>query len=378
MMLAIGTLIGSLRFLNQISVLVTTPISRGLLLLQVPIAISVVTAIDPAVSYQSYVPYVRMMVMILIILVCIQTEAALRTLLIVIASSVGFLGLKFGGYALVHGGVRYAFGYANGLMSDNNDLALACAMTVPLCWYMRLAVTRRLLRAFLLACVFGLSTTVVMTHSRGGALSLATVLIAMALRSKRKLFTFVLLVASCAPAVYLVKDSYFDRMATLQDVNAEASARSRIDLALAAYDCWREHPLFGVGYGMRNAARILSQRLGNNEELVVHNTYLQMLVDSGIIALALYVILHFGTIAWLGRSAARMRQIKPELAFYPVVIQSALLAFAVGSTFLSRVQFDMAYMIVISAASWWQVERNIIADSETAEIPADTIGAATI
>jgi O-antigen ligase len=89
---------------------------------------------------------------------------------------------------------------------------------------------------------------------------------------------------------------------------------------------------------------------------VVHNTYLQMLTDSGVFAFAIYVVLLWGTTWWLGRSAKRMREFDPKLAAVPLALRASLVAFAIGSTFLSRVQFDLTYFVLMAAAAWMPIE----------------------
>jgi O-antigen ligase len=60
--------------------------------------------------------------------------------------------------------------------------------------------------------------------------------------------------------------------------------------------------------------------------LNIYNTYLQVLVDSGLFAALLYVMLLFGAIFWPWRSALRARQYYPDLAPIPLWVQTALAA----------------------------------------------------
>jgi hypothetical protein len=48
---------------------------------------------------------------------------------------------------------------------------------------------------------------------------------------------------------------------------------------------------------------------------------------------------------------------------YPLIGESAIVAFAVGSTFLSRTDYDVFYYLVMMAAAWWQIERTELAAS---------------
>jgi probable O-glycosylation ligase (exosortase A-associated) len=370
--LSIPVLLGSLRHAGAMTTLVQNPISAGVLALQVPMFASALFAVDQSPALDSYSVYARILAMALILLPLSQTVEHLRQLLLVMALSVGFLGLKFGAYALLHGGVRYDLGHG-GLMSDNNDLALALAMTVPLCWYARSLTNSIALRLLLLCMVFASSVTVVMTHSRGGALSLLTAFAAIALRARRRLALLLVFALCVGPAVYLVRDSYLDRLATLKDPTQEVSANSRLELAQAAIDCWKDYPVFGVGFGGASFMRLGERYLPGQTGLMVHNTYLQILVDSGAPALAVYVILLFGTIVWLGRSAARVRGLAPLTVPYPYALQASLAVFAVGSTFLSRVTFDMTYMLLMASACWYSVEKSVLEESAELADPAGEV-----
>ena len=352
--IAISTLVGILRHFGTALILFRQPIALGLLGLQVPIFLSAMSAVNPALSYDPYLLFVRMTLMVLLTPILIQTVQHLRQLLIVMAVSLGFLGGKFGLWGLIHGGVRYDSGYG-GMLSDNNCLALGLAMAVPLCWYCRQMVQTSWVRLCYLLMVFFTTAAVVMTHSRGGALSLAVVFLCILFHSKRKVGLILLIAILIVPSIYLVRETYIARLKTLEDVDSDSSARSRMNHQLAAFKMWKDYPLLGVGFGSTNYVSLVEPYLGYPDIHVVHNNYLQMLVDSGIFSFVIYVGLLFGTIAWLESSARKTRRQTPGAEVYPYAIQAPLIAFAVGSLFLSRVSFDLVYMFLMCAASWWVV-----------------------
>lgn len=343
--------------------LFSNPISRWLLLLQIPILASVVFAVDPSLSYEPYWMYLRVIGLPLLIVMVVRTLDDLRWSLLVLGMSVGALGLKFGVWGFLAGGAKFANGY-EGLLADNNNLALAFAMTVALCWYLRDIVTSRPLKLTLLAMIFTTTAALIMTHSRGGAVSLGAAFLLILRRSRHKVGIAIVMAMLAAPALFLVRDSYFDRISTIENYQQDNSAVGRIENSKAAIAMWADYPLFGVGFGMDNFVKLSSRYLGRENNLVVHNTYMQMLADSGIFAFLIWVGLLFGTIFWLGRSAKQWRDRDPELAAYPMAIQGALVTFAVGSLFLSRVQFDLYYMLLMCAAAWYGIEQELVAQPE--------------
>src|ERR1035437_9829767 len=315
--LAVTTLIGSLAHIGEFGTIFSNPIARWLLVLQVPVGISVLAAQVPALSTDRYEMYVRMVLMALLILVHVKTERDLRRLMLIIACSLGFVGAKFGVYGLLQGGIRYGGGYEGTMMSDNNTLALALTMVVPLCWYARSLVAERWAKWVFLGLVDANIATVVMTHSRGAALALGATFLVMVWWAKRKVGILIVLVLLCAPSLYLMRASYFDRLATIENPEEDASASSRLEYQKSAVAMWRDYPWFGVGFGEANYVRLAPAYLGHEDIHVVHNTYLQMLVDSGVFAFIVYVSLLFGTLIWLGRSAHRAAQETPGLEAYP-------------------------------------------------------------
>jgi len=223
---------------------------------------------------------------------------------------------------------------------------------------------------------------VVFTHSRGAALALAGSLLVIAYYSKRRILILIGLAILTVPAVYLVRASYVERMETLQDPASETSARERIENTKIAFRMALEHPLVGVGFGTMNEVKMwrrytsmpLPRTNGTYihgtyiDGMVIHDTYLQMLTDSGVPAAILYVVVLWGTIFWLHRSAKRMLLRESRFAAYPMAILTSLVAFAIGSVFLSRVAFDAEYILLMCAAAWWNLEPGCLEEAEEEQV----------
>jgi O-antigen ligase len=195
-------------------------------------------------------------------------------------------------------------------------------------------------------------------------------------RSKNKIMVLVLLLLLVAPALYLVRDSYISRLETITS-HEDSSSQGRLMYWKAAVRMWRDHPMFGVGFGTANFETLLSSYLGKNDTHVAHNTYLQVLADSGIFAAILFTGLLLGTILWLNVAARRCRRERPELADYPYALQASLAAYAVGSIFLSRVTFDFYYMLLMMVASWSVIQKAMLGPASqhpTVVIDAQRIG----
>jgi putative inorganic carbon (HCO3(-)) transporter len=229
--LAASVLLGSLRHFADFPVILRNPISRTLVLLQIPIVISVLLALVPALCYERFFAYERAILMVLLIPVLIRTVEQVRILFLVIALSLGVIGLKIGLGVLLHGGYHITEGYA---FMENNQLAATFAIVIPFLWYARQTVESKAMRLALLAMLFGSMTTVILTTSRGGSLAMLTALILMISRSRKKVRNFALLALCMAPALFLFGSEFLARMETLKDATKDMSAYSRLVMYRAA------------------------------------------------------------------------------------------------------------------------------------------------
>src|SRR6185437_15898445 len=291
--LSIATLVGSLRYYYRYPIVLRESLSRALILYQLPVIASVYMAINPALTYAPFWEFERIVCMALLIPILIESVDHLRTLFMVIAFSLGAIGFKYGLFGWRMGGVSISEGYA-GL--DNNSLALALVIALPFCWYMRSQVESRWLKLAMLAIIFASVAAVIMTRSRSGSLAMATTFLLMTIRSRRRIGVAILIVLLVAPSIYLVREKYLARLSTLQDPTADSSANSRLILAKVYWEMWKDYPAFGVGFGNENGIKLLPNYLSNPkyDQLKIHNTYLQVLVDSGIFAFLIFAYLLFG------------------------------------------------------------------------------------
>lgn len=350
--LAAATLLGCIGQVDKISIWFRSWMCWLLLLLLALFGFSTFMAVVPDLTTSNYSLFARVCLMALLIPMLIQTREHLRQFTLVVAFSIGMLGLKWGLTGFRDGGARYGSSDLGGFLGDNNCAALAFAMIIPLCWYARTLVQKNWQKLAYGVMAAGSIAGIVWTHSRGAALSVALVMLILAARSKNKILVILLLIMFTAPAVYLVRDSYFKRMGTLENPEEDSSAASRLAYWGAAVRMWKDHPVFGVGFGESNFMLLLPTYLGHEDRHVAHNTYVQVLVDSGLPALIAYVILMVSVVIWLGRSAKKAALVDPALRAYPWALQAALLAFMLGSTFLSRVTFDLYYILIMMAAAW--------------------------
>ncbi len=368
--LALCTLLGSTIHLpHGLPVFVRNPFVVLLLILNLLYVISAALAVNSSLAWDPLNQHLRATVMVLLIPVLITTRKDLKWLLLAIGGGLGLLGAKFGLWGLWHGGARFNQG-VGGMMADNNMLALGFAMSLPLMWFAMPLVEQLWAKAMLL-CLFGLTlAALVMTFSRGGALAAGAALLVILARSRYKLAAVVLLVLLMLPVAALMGEAYWDRLASITDPHSDHSTFSRLVMWRAGLRLFADYPIFGVGFGRQNQQVLIGKYLPPGAErvpemMVMHNTWIQLLTDSGIFAFTVYVALLASVWLWLWRIPRRVRDSDPLIPPIADGLRASLAAFVVGSTFVSRVDFDLYYMLVGAAIALYETLR-------TAPLPVRT------
>jgi O-antigen ligase len=217
-----------------------------------------------------------------------------------------------------------------------------------------------------------------MTYSRAGAVALAAAFLLIAWRSRHRVVILVALTLVTVPLALMLGQTYIDRLATLKAPTEEASALSRLVLAKAGLKLWADHPWLGVGFGRQNQQLLLPRYMPEWWEgfqgFVIHNTWIQLLTDSGIFAFLLYVLLYLSCLWWLGRVFRRSRKDQSPWAPYAAGLHTSLAAFGVGATFGSRVDFDLYYILIATVAALYEIRRTwspaeeVALETETAPV----------
>jgi probable O-glycosylation ligase (exosortase A-associated) len=329
------------------------------------VALTALSAVSISMSFTGfdqwvtnyYIEYVKVIFIALITTTLLDTRNKLRWFCWTIALSLGFYGIKTGIFGVLTGGQARVMQGPGGMLEDNNDFALALVMSIPLMFYLGFSEGSARVRSFTYAGVALTMFTVVLTHSRGGFLSMAGVVGMMVWRSKRRMQGVAVAALVGLVGLAVVPQSFRDRLSTLEDPTKEASAASRIEAWGIALQVIAQRPWFGVG--MRNfelayAQMDISKQIGAEKgprTIVVHNSYLQVWAEQGSIAFALYLLLLLSTFWMLGsvRREARRVGARPWILDYARMFEASLFGFVIGSTFLNRATFDLMYHVIVAA-----------------------------
>ncbi|MEC4888810.1 MAG: O-antigen ligase family protein [Nitrospira sp.] len=215
------------------------------------------------------------------------------------------------------------------LAMNPNDLGLLLDMCLPLAWYAYVTATTKATRYMAGLTLIAASVTVVITFSRGAFLGLLVVAGLLVWKiAKGKRMQVLLLISVLLPVVLVVLPAgYSDRMLSIvqSDLDETGSREHRIKLMKAGVASMVEHPL-GVGLGM-NILTAADSGAGWN---VIHNAYLQVGVELGIVGFILYILLISKT--YQGLTAIERSPVR-NIANLAFAIRLSLIAYMVGAFF---------------------------------------------
>jgi probable O-glycosylation ligase (exosortase A-associated) len=309
-------------------------------------ALTGMTAVVPQLSEYWVENFSKIILVSILTTGLVQTPQRLRTLLLVLTFSLGLLGTKFGLFGLVRGGANIHQG-PGGFMQDNNALALAFAMTLPLLAGLAAGDKARWVRTTAGIMIPFTVLAIVFTFSRGGFLTLGVVGILIVLRTGRPLLAIGLALVSAAGFFAFTREGFQEsiraRAQTISEYEEDPSATGRLSAWRTAWKMSQDYPVFGVG--PENFMEVYSQYGEPGEKVkVTHNSYLQFLSESGWPAVILYAALFL--IPMLNLERMRHQRDPPWLAGYASGIQISMVGYGVGSLFLDMAYFDLFYHLV--------------------------------
>lgn len=301
-------------------------------------------------AFQSaqYIEYVKIVAIAVFTLCVVRRREHLRALMWVIGGSFAFFGLKNGAAAILSGGSLYIIRGPGGMLDDNNDFALALAMSIPIIVGLASSEVNPLYRSWLKFSVPLTMMSVFATRSRGGFLSTVLALLVLIWRSKNRIAGLSLMGIAGVIGLFFAPPELFQRLQTLQDVQEDGSAMGRIEAWKVAGRMIQDKPIVGVGFNrfqrsyLDYGERVQERKDGTR---VAHNGYLQIWSECGTPAFLGYVallVLSILAVQRLRREAKRVYE-RSWILSYCTAFEGALVTFMLGSMFLNRAHFDLIY-----------------------------------
>jgi putative inorganic carbon (hco3(-)) transporter len=320
-----GTLTGRSREVNLV------------LLLALLGLVGVPFAIDTSEAWATYLEFLKVVLMFVVLLNVIRTEGRLRALIFLglaagVMMSVGVIADYSAGVFKLNG--QRVEGLIGGMFGNPNDMALFLLMMVPLAAAMLLAARGVVRKVVYGACALLMVAGILVTFSRGGFFGLVCVLLVLAWKVGRRHRLSVIACSLLAGGVMmaLLPGGLTGRLASVFGAGGNEAAESAVSRwALLLRSLWVSvrHPVLGVGMGTFHNVSIREQ--------VSHNAYTQVSAEMGAAALVIYVMLMVTALRRLREVERETLNARRDARFYylAVGLQASIVGYMVSSFFAS-------------------------------------------
>ena len=319
-----------------------------LLLLIFWMLLTTIFSLHPELAWLQMEKVAKIQLMIFLTMVLINTREKLEKLVLVIALSLGFYGIKGGIFTIAHGGVYRVQGPLGTFIGGNNEMALALTMTIPLIWYLQLTAKKMWLRHGYTAAMFLCAIAVIGSQSRGALVGGIAMGGFLWLKTRNKMFTGLVMALAVAAILAIMPAQWHERMSTIGTYQMDASAEGRINAWWTAFNVAKARPLVGGGFETfeRDVYSIYAPDPNNVHD--VHSIYFEMLGEHGFVGFGLFMLL-----AWLtwrkGSQIIRKTGKDPDnkwAADLARMLQVSMIGYASAGAFLGLAYFDFYYHLV--------------------------------
>ena len=313
------------------------------------ITITTIFAPVPAFTTPLWDRNIKTMLYLFLVMALITNRTRLMGLLWIFVISIGYFGVRGAGFMALTGGNFTVFGPAESMISDNNSLALALILTLPIMNYLRQQAQHKLIRLGLLGAMALVFLSVLGSYSRGGAVAVVAMLGFLWLKSRAKIVTVIVALMALGVTVLFMPQKYFDRLDTMHDLSADNSFQGRLDAWHVAWEVAKERP-FGAGFDGPRQPEIWNKYLPEAPARASHSIYFMVVGEHGFVGLFLYLCLLAA--AWYNFvRVQRLTRDKPEFSWardLASALQVSTIGFVVGGAALPMAYYDGFLLLLVA------------------------------
>ena len=305
--------------------------------------------IGSSLTWDKLILFSKVLVFALIAIAVMRSPNRLKAFVWVMAASLGFIAIKGGLFVLMTGGGARVQG-AGGMMEDNNQLAMAMAMLMPIAFYLVQYPPHKIMKWPLVGASILVPIAAIGTQSRGGAVAVAAVLFIMLMKTKYK-FKLLLAVSIMGFAGWtFAPQEYKNRLASTESAATEdESFRGRISMWKYAVNLADDNPIEGGGFNVFYVRRASELYMPPGfQARAPHSIYFEVVAEHGYVGLILFLTLLFSGWYAGGTQAKRFRQYRETkwLGDLCATLQLSLVGFAAGGLTVNIATFDVFYHVL--------------------------------
>lgn len=261
-------------------------------------------------------------------------------------------------------------------LRDENHISLVSAYAIPFAFFLYMTYKSKLKKLFYVICVAVFITSVIVSVSRGGLVTMATMGFFCWLFVKHKFRMFLIILLSVILIFQFAPPRFFEEAKSLQQGTEEGTANERVYSWGLGVLMFLDHPIIGVGpanykeyfqqydyehrYGAEAGRSAFSKR-------AAHSTPFEWLAEFGLIGCIILFTLHLSLFRnW--KIISRHKKTISEFAINKdnlivlVMLTHAcaltILGFWTGAIFLSLLPYPFFWILIPFSEAW----KNIVLD----------------
>jgi len=305
-------------------------------------------AFYPDAAWEQWGKVWKIILMIYVTLMLIDSRQKLDWLIWVIVLSLGLYGVKGGIFTIMTGGAHRVQGPIGSFISGNNEMGLALIMVIPLMRYLQLQTKNFWISQVLTVSMLLTGIAAIGTQSRGALIGMAAMGLLLSLKSRNKIFILVSILAVVGAVAAIMPQQWYERMATIETFEQDSSAMSRIYSWRTAYNIARNR-ITGGGFDTfhEGVFKLYAPR-DYTRTSDAHSIYFEVMGEHGFIGFAMFMLLAWFT--WNTGNRIR-RQAKGNVetkwdADLAGMTQVSMIGYAAGGAFLGLAYFDLYYTLI--------------------------------
>ncbi len=341
------------------------PLTLALLAFAIWMNITLPFSLYPESSLQQWNKVMKIMLMNFVVIMLVKSRHDIHRLMWVLVLSLGYYGVKGGFFTIRTGGNHRVWGPGDSFIGDNNAIALALIMVIPLIVYLHQNTATKWVRHALAVSLLLCTLAALGSYSRGAFLAIAAMCGFLWFKSRQKVAVGGVMVLAAPLLLLFMPDQWSSRMDSINDYAVDSSAMGRLNAWQMAFNLACDR-FFGGGFEIYVPA-VFAQYAPNPADVhAAHSIYFQVLGEHGFVGLTLYLLL--GVLTWrcgsaIIRSAREVDSLRWASSLAKMV-QTSLVGFAVGGAFLSLVYFDVPYYLLAA-----MLATKALVDRELASAP---------
>lgn len=336
------------------------------------LGICTLAALQPDGAKDAYITILKVQLITVVTMILMKDFQKLNQLIWVIVFSIGFFSVKGGVFTIMKGGAFHVLGPDGTYIAENNALAVATLMIIPLMVYLNKFPPHRLVKLIMPFCIAMSMFSVVGSQSRGAMLAIGAVGVFFWWKTKSKVVTALAFGVFSMLVLMVMPQSWYDRVSGIGDYKQDSSANQRLDAWQYSFNVANAR-LTGGGLNSWTLENYAKYNVWVQESFAAHSIYFSVLNDAGWPGLILFLTLLFVIWRQLGKVIGATEDIAEhaDYNFLARMLQISIIAFMSGGAFLSLAWFDLAWHIMAMTMVLTQLTQGISQkESGTKQVPA--------